>query len=130
MIFALRIALALLGVLFVSMSFGFLTNPGTAGGDFGITALGPQGMASIRADLTAFFAVAGGAFLLGAWKRNGGALLVAAALMAIAFAGRSISVVFDGTYDGWFVPMGVEAVSVILALIGSRVLPEKIKPSP
>jgi hypothetical protein len=125
MIIALRIALALLGVLFVSMGFGFLTDPVTTGGDFGIAAQGPQGLSSVRADFTAFFWVAGGAFLLGAWKRNGEVLLVTAALMGIALAGRGISLALDGTYDAWFLPMGVEALSLILALIGSRVLPEK-----
>ena len=128
MIIALRIALALLGVLFIWTGLGFLTDPAAAGADFGIAADGPQGLSSMRADFTAFFWVAGGAFVLGAWKRNGTVLLATAALMGIAIAGRSISLVLDGTYDGWFVPMGVEAVSVILALIGSRVLPEKLKP--
>lgn len=125
MIIALRIALALLGVLFVSMGFGFLTDPVAAGGDFGLVADGAQGLSSIRADFTAFFWVSGGAFLLGAWKRNGDMLLVTAALMGITLAGRGVSLALDGTYDAWFLPMTVEALAVILALIGSRVLPEK-----
>lgn len=123
MIVMLRLALVLLGLLFVWMGFGFLTNPVIAGGDFGLQTNGPQGLSSIRGDLTAYFWVAGGALLYGAWQRKGDLLLVPAALLGITFAARAVSVVVDGAYDGWPLPMAVEALTVVLALIGSRVLP-------
>ena len=125
MIIALRIVLGLLGLLFVWIGLGFLTFPQVSGGDFGLEAIGNRGLSSIRADFTAFFCVSGGALILGAWRRNGGMLLVTAALMGITLAGRAVSLALDGPYDGWLAPMTVEAVAVALALLGSRALPEK-----
>ena len=123
MIIALRIVLSLLGALFLFMGLGFLTDPVGNGGDFGLTAAGPQGLASIRGDLTAFFWVSGGSLLIGAWRGNMTLLYVAAALMGIVFTGRVVGVIVDGPYEGWFVPMIFEAVTVLLALLATRVLP-------
>lgn len=125
MITVLRALLLLLGLLFVWMGFGFLISPEISGSDFGLVANGNRGFSTIRADFPAFFWVSGGALIIGAWKRNGDMLLVTAALMGITMAGRTLSLVLDGTYDGWFAPMTVEAITVILALIGSRVLPHR-----
>ncbi|MDX1704786.1 MAG: hypothetical protein R3235_10890, partial [Altererythrobacter ishigakiensis] len=50
-------------------------------------------------------------------------LLVTAALMAIAIIGRLYTLILNGPHDDWFVPIIVEAVTVILALLGSRMLP-------
>lgn len=119
----LRGALLLLGGFFILMGLSFLIDPVAAARDFGLEARGPLGLASIRADLTAFFAVAGGSMAWGAWKRNGDLLFVGGALMAIAFLGRVVTIGTDGTYDGFWLPMLVEAVSVALALTGYRVLP-------
>ena len=122
MVIAVRVALTLLGLLFGYMGLGFLIDPVGAGSDFGLTAAGPQGLAAIRGDMTAFFWVAGASLIIGAWRANAALLYVAAALMGIVFTARAFSAAVDGTYDGWYVPMVVEGLTVVLALLGTRVL--------
>lgn len=114
-----------LGLLFLFLGAGFLFNPATAGGDFGLTPDGTMGLASLRADFTAFFIVGGGCMIWGAWKRKGDPLLVSAALFGIAIIGRAVNLVALGAYDGFWQPMLVEAVTVSLCLIGSRMLPHR-----
>ncbi|MDC0886975.1 DUF4345 family protein [Altererythrobacter sp.] len=117
-------ALLLVGGLFyVFMGIGFITNPATTGGDFGLSANGAQGLSSIRADLTAFFWVAGGCMIWGAWKRNGVPLLASAGLFAVALLGRTVSIFIDGSYDGWQAPMLIEAATVLLCMMGWKLLP-------
>lgn len=123
MVVLVRGVLVLLGALFVFLGGTFLLDPVGQGGDFGLTAKGNQGLSTIRADMTAFFWVSGGAFLIGAWKQRGDVLLVTAALMGITLAGRAVSIALDGPYEGWQMPMAVEALTVVVALFGARILP-------
>lgn len=119
----LRAVLFVGGLFYVLMGLGFLLDPVGSGADFGIAPQGTMGLASIRADMTAFFLVAGGCLIWGAWARKGDPLLVSAALMAIALIGRLVTLALDGPHDLFWQPMLVEGITVILALIGSRVLP-------
>lgn len=114
------------GLMFLLIGIGFLIDPASSGVDFGMKADGPQVLSTMRADMTAFFVVAAVSMVLGAWRRNGDLLLVAAALFGIALTGRIVSLIADGTYDGFAFPMLVEAVTVIVLLIASRVLPHRI----
>lgn len=123
MVLVVRVVLSVLGLLYLYMGFGFLTDPVGAGGDFGVSAAGAQGLASIRGDFTAFFWVLSGSLLLGAWRPNVTLLYVAAALAGIVMAGRALGLALDGPYDQWFVPMTVEGITVIAALIGARMVP-------
>ena len=125
MMIVLRIALSLLGLLFVFMGAGFLFDPAGNGADFGLQATGPQGLSSIRGDLTAFFWVSGGSLLIGVWRENAMLLCVAAALMGIVFAARALSLALDGSYDAWFVPMAIEGLTVALALVAARMIARK-----
>ncbi len=111
------------GLFFVAMGVSFLLNPATAGADFGVIPEGIMGHASLRADFTAFFVVGGGCMIWGGWKRKGDPLLVSAALFAIALFGRAVNLAVLGSYQDFWLPMAVEAVTVILCLVGSRVLP-------
>lgn len=111
------------GLFFVAMGAGFLLNPATAGADFGVIPEGVMGHASLRADFTAFFVVGGGCMIWGGWKRKGDPLLVSAALFAAALIGRAVNLGVMGSYQDFWLPMLVEAVAVILCVVGSRVLP-------
>jgi hypothetical protein len=119
----LRAVLLLGGIFYGLLGIGFLINPVSSAADFGMVAQGTMGLASIRADMTAFFMVAGGCLIWGAWARKGDPLLVTAALMAFALIGRFVTLIADGPHDGWWTPMVAEAITVALALLGSRVLP-------
>jgi len=122
----LTAAIFAMGLMYLVLGLGFLITPDSAGADFGLLAQGQEGLATMRADLTAFFVVGAGSMVLGAWRRNGDLLLVAAALFGLALLGRCISLAADGSWDGYALPMLVEGVTVIVTLVASRVLPHRI----
>lgn len=126
MIMGLRIVLALLGGLFLFVGSQFLIDPVTAGGDFGLKPKGNAGLSTIRADMTAFFWVSGGALLYGVWKQRGEAFYVTAALMGIVFCARCLSLALDGTYEGWLPPMAIEAFTVLMCLVGARAMTTRV----
>lgn len=114
------------GLFFLVMGLSFLFMPASTVTSFHLTPDGAGGLAVLRADFPALFFVGGGAMIWGAWRRNGDLLLVPAALFGIALFGRIVSVFADGTYPGFWSPMLVEALAVILSLVGSRVLPHRL----
>ena len=113
------------GLFFLITGIGFLIDPVTNGHEFGVEATNSTGLAAIRADMTAFFVVAAACMMIGAWFRNGTVLLVPAALFGIALLGRTVSVFADGTTEGFWLPMTVEAVCTVVLLVASRVLPHR-----
>ena len=113
------------GIAFVLIGCGFLIQPESSAGGFGLAARGAQGLSTLRADMTAFFVVGGGAMIWGAWQRNGELLLVPAALFGIAFTGRLVSAVADGATPQFWLPMLVEAATVVVTLLASRHLPHE-----
>ncbi len=115
--------LFLFGLFNLMLGIGFFLDPAGLGTAFNLAPIGVGGMAVLRADMTAFFLVAGACQLWGGWKRNGDLLLVPALLFGIACTGRALSAAMDGTYPGFATPMVVEAVQVILAIAAWRVLP-------
>ena len=114
------------GMLFLLLGIGFLFDPVGSGTDFGLTPDSAQGLATIRADLTAFFMAGSVCMMIGAWRRNGDLLLVPAGLFGVALLGRCVSLAIDGPWDGYLMPMLIEGVMVILLLIASRVLPHRV----
>ena len=63
-----RVVVGLVGLFNIVLGLGFLLDPAQAGLRFFLTSLGTQGMATMRADFTAFF-VTGGVFaLVAAWR--------------------------------------------------------------
>ncbi len=86
------------------------------------------GVAAIRGDMTAFFAITGLSMLYGAWKRSGQILLIPVFMLGVAFTGRAITFFTHGGEDAFFVPMIVEAVLAALCLYGSRLLPRPVSP--
>ena len=97
----------------------------SAGASLGVEPVGLEALSTTRADFTAFFVTAALAMLYGAWKRSGEVLLVPAFLFGIALTGRIVSVVVDGTYEGFLMPMTVEALTTLVCLAGWRVLPHE-----
>lgn len=121
MIQALRLALGLGGLLFIVMGVAFLIQPAQMGALFFIEAQGSQGLATIRADLTAFFVVGGLFAVLGAWRQDAQALNVPLLLLAIALFGRTVSLVVDGRGPEAIQPMVVEALFIALIVAAQRV---------
>lgn len=115
----------LFGMFDLFMALSFLLNPNETASGFGLTAVSVQGFSSLRADFTSFFGVIAVCMMLGAWRRNGDLLLVPAALMGTVLVVRALSLVWDGSYPGWPVPMVVEALHVTLLFAAWRVLPHR-----
>lgn len=113
----------LLGLFDLFMALSFLLNPAQTAAGFGLAPVGAQGLSTLRGDFTSFFGVVAVCMMLGAWRRNGDLLLVPAALMGTVLIVRTISLVLDGAYPGWPVPMVVEAAHVALLVAAWRVLP-------
>jgi hypothetical protein len=118
----LRALLLLGGAFFILMGLGFLFNPVGSAADFGLAPQGTQGLASIRADMTAFFVISGICMAWGTWSQKGDLLLAAAGLFGVAIIGRLVTLAADGTYEGWYLPIIVEVVAVALALWGRQSL--------
>lgn len=117
----MRLVVALVGLFNVGLGLLFLVHPAEMGGKFSIEAIGSQGLATIRADFTAFFVVGGLFALLGAWKASAEPLKVPILLLAIALFGRTVSLVFDGVAPTAFPPMIAEGVMVAILVAAQRV---------
>lgn len=121
--FVLTALIFVAGLIDLMLGIAFLAQPAGIAREFGLAPMGEQGLAVLRADMTAFFVVAAGCMMWGAWRRNGDLLLPPAALFGIALLGRLVSAVADGTYPGFWMPMVAEAFHVVLLLAAWRVLP-------
>ncbi len=115
-----RLLIGLVGLFNLGMGIAFLTKPADMAADFALTPIGSQGLATIRADFTAFFLVGGLFAVLGAWKAEAGPLKVPALLLAIALFGRTVSLVLDGVAPTAFPPMIAEAVMVLILIGGMQ----------
>lgn len=115
-----RILVVLLGLFNIFLGLSFLFNPMEMAADFSIEPLGSQGLATIRADLPAFFLTAAAFALYGAWKQKAWPLLVPMTLMSIALIGRIVSLALDGQGPMAFQPMIVETVMIAISLAGFR----------
>jgi hypothetical protein len=113
----------LAGLLDLFLAIGFLTDPAANAAQLGVLPDGVPGLSTIRADFTAFFLVAAGCMMWGAWRRNGDLLLPPAALFGVAFTGRAINLAMHGPYAGWALPMAVEAFHTVLLVVAWRYLP-------
>ncbi len=117
----MRLLVGVTGAFNVLLGLGFLLDPAQAGLRFFLTALGTQGLATMRADFTAFF-VTGGLFALaGAWQARRAPLLVPLSLLSIAVTGRAISLVVDGAPATAYPPMAVELLMIAVLAAGWRV---------
>lgn len=112
----------LLGLFNLFLASGFLLNTVKSGESFFLTANGIQGIATMRADMTSFFAVAALCALYAAWKGKGQALIIPMLLFGIALTGRFISLGIDGASPTAYTPMIVEAVMIAIAFAGYRLL--------
>ncbi|WP_372916286.1 hypothetical protein [Sandarakinorhabdus sp.] len=116
----MRGLIGLIGLFNIVIGLGFLLDPGKLAGQFFLSPMGQQGMATLRADFPGFF-ITGGVFaLIGAVKKDGDALLVPLLLLSIAIIGRAVSLVLDGTAPTAWPPMIAEAVMIAALLLARR----------
>lgn len=117
---AARAVVGLVGLFNVILGLGFLLDPAQAGLRFFLLSLGTQGLATMRADFTAFFVTGGTFALIGAWRARRTLLLVPLMLLSIAIGGRFVSLIADGAPGKAFTPMIAEAVMIAILAIGWR----------
>ena len=120
MVTGMRVLVALVALFNIVMGVGFLTDPAGSALTFYLAPLGTQGMATLRADMTGFFLVAGGAAALGAWRIDPRPLLVPVALFAIAITGRAVSLIAERAPAIAFPPMVVEALMIAILVAARR----------
>ena len=125
MIMALRGLLIAGGGLLLFLGAGFLMDPVGSGADFGLVVETTHGITSTRADFTGYFVIGAGCLMWGAIARRRDPLVIGGALMLVTLAVRVVSLSIDGPFDGFVLPMIVEAVIGTLALVGAQVLPAK-----
>lgn len=113
-----RIVVGLLGLFNLVLGLGFFTQTVAFGALFFISAENIQGLATMRADFTAFFVTAGTLAIVGAWRQSGKCLLVPMMLFGVALLGRIASVLIDGALPPAFSSMIIEAVMVGILAVG------------
>ena len=64
----MRAVVGLVGLFNLALGLGFLIDPAQAGLRFFLLSLGTQGLATMRADFTAFFVTGGTFALIAAWR--------------------------------------------------------------
>lgn len=116
----MRVIIGLIGLFNVMIGLGFLLNPAQLAGQFFLSPIGSQGLATLRADFPGFF-ITGGVFALaGALKKDGTALLVPLLLLTIAIIGRAVSLALDGAAPTAYPPMVFEAVMIAALVLARR----------
>ena len=118
----LRILVGVIAVFNIVIGLGFLFNPAGAAAGFFLSPVGTQGLATLRADFPGFFITGGSFALIGALRRDANALLVPMLLLAIALAGRCVSLALDGAPPTALPPMLVEAVMISVLALSRRSL--------
>jgi hypothetical protein len=116
----LRIVTGLVGLFNALLGLGFLVDPARLAARFALSPLGPQGLATIRADFTAFFLTGAVFALISAWRAAARPLLIPLMLLGTALTGRFISLAVDGTTPTAFPPMIAEAAMIVVLLVAYR----------
>jgi len=112
-----------IGLFMVLLALAFLFQPETTGAGIGLAATNTQGLSTLRADFLGFFGIIGICMVWGAWRRNGDVLMVPAIIMLVVITGRIISAIVDGPYEGYMVPIAMEAIIAALLFTARAMVP-------
>jgi hypothetical protein len=114
----LRIAVGVTGIVLLVIALGAWHDPASTGGKLGLAGVGGLGLATLRADLGAFFATAGGLALAAAIRRSPVLLTAPLAMMVLALAGRCLALLLTPFENAMIPPMIAEAVMVAIFAAG------------
>lgn len=120
----LRVLIGLSGLLFVGLAIGFLIDPARAASNLGIGALAPLGFATLRGDFLGFFGAGGTLTILGAVRNDARFLAAPLLMIALTLFGRVITIAISGFDPAMGPPMAVEAIIIMLLVLGWRSFPE------
>ena len=110
----LRVLIALIGGAALLLAARLWWMPDVAAADFGLQAINPVGIATLRADVAGYFIAAGLLLLWAAWRRAAWALTPVLVLLGAALAGRTIGLLLDGNAPGVTTPMLIEVVLIAI----------------
>jgi hypothetical protein len=114
----IRIAVALTGLILFAIALGAWINPASTAARLGVAGTGALGLATLRADLGAFFAVSGGLALFAALRRAPAYLTTPLLLIALALAGRVLALAITPFETAMAPPMVAAAVMVAVFATG------------
>ncbi len=114
----IRIAVAVTGLILFIIAIGAWLSPTATAAKLGVTATGALGLATLRADLGAFFAVSGGLALFAGIRRTPAYLTTPLLLIALALAGRCLALAFTPFDSTMLPPMVAEAAMVAVFATG------------
>jgi hypothetical protein len=83
----------------------------------GFSGLDIAGRANFRADVGGMFLAIGVSHLIAAWRQSATWALNSAAIIALALIGRIVSLALDGSGNGVWAPVIIEAVCLSLSLV-------------
>lgn len=115
-----RILLALVGLLFVSISAGFLFMTQNSAADVGLDISTLAGYATVRADMSAYFIVSGGILLYASARKAAHMLWPVLLLIIAAYLGRLMTVFVNGYETASFTPMIVETIIIALIIYAQK----------
>jgi hypothetical protein len=113
------------GALSVLLAVRCWMAPEAFAAQLGLAPMGAVGLASIRADLGAFFGVVGVLALVAAIRGRGELLLAPVLLIGMALLGRLVSIALTGFSPDMLSPIGIEAGLLALFGAGWRFLPRR-----
>lgn len=115
-----RLLVGAAGVLALLLAAQFWMNPAGPAAKLGLQAQGVLGLATIRADIAAFFAVAGVLSLAAVIRREARLMTGPLLLVGLALAGRIATVAVSDYSPEQLPPMVVEAVLLGLFALARR----------
>ncbi len=115
-----RLAVGLIGLGSIATMLALWWRPAVMAGTIGLEALGPVGLATVRADIAGLFATIGGLMLVAAWRGSAHLAHIAMVPVAAALTGRIINAVDMGLAPGTLGPIGVECVTLIILFAAAR----------
>jgi hypothetical protein len=114
----IRIAVALTGLLLLLIGIGAWIDPVKTGGSLGLSGAPGLGMATLRADLGAFFVGGGGLAIAAAGWRDRGLLTAPVLLIGLALSGRFLAMAVTPFDRAMVPPMVAEAVMLAVFATG------------
>jgi len=115
---ALRGVIGLIGILGLLLALQLWLNPTLPAAKLGLSATGPLGLASIRADLGGFFAGSSILALIAVIRSEAKYLTAPVLFIGLALMGRVLTVAMSGLTADMVQPMVVEAVLVVVLALG------------
>jgi hypothetical protein len=124
----LRVLVGVIGVLALLLAIRIWLGPTEPAARLGLQAVGGLGLSTLRADVGGFFAAGGLFALMGAIRSDARLLTPPLVLLALALAGRVLTVGLNGYAPEMLQPMVVEAVLVTVLFLARGQLAKAARP--